>query len=39
VKEDKMGWRDEKCIKIFIEKPEGRRQLGDPSVEGRLILK
>jgi hypothetical protein len=25
--------------KIFSGRPEGRRQLGDPDVEGRLILK
>jgi hypothetical protein len=32
-------WLDEKCVKTFVVNPEGKRALGRPSVNGRIILK
>jgi hypothetical protein len=34
-----LGWgRGEACKGFFLEKPEGKRPLGDPGVDGRSII-
>jgi hypothetical protein len=30
---------EERCIQVQVGKPEGKRPLGDPDIDGRIILK
>jgi hypothetical protein len=32
-------WGDDKCIKYFNRKPEGKNHLRDLGIDGRIILK
>jgi len=29
----------ERCARVLVEKPEGKRPLGDPDIDGRIILR